>query len=84
MAADKAAVSFAADIRPLFRDVDIQHMSWFCDLSKYEDVRDNADDILDRITQTGPKMMPPANDGGPWPQAQIDLFRQWKDSGCAP
>lgn len=77
-------VSFAADIRGLFNDVDVQHMSWFCDLSKYEDVRDNADDILDRLTRTGHGMMPPSSSGGPWPPEQIELFRQWKDGGCAP
>jgi hypothetical protein len=84
MPADATPVSFAADIRRLFRDVDIQHMSWFCDLSKYEDVRDNADDILGRLMQTGRRQMPPSNAGGPWPQAQIELFRKWKDGGCAP
>ena len=31
-------VGFAADIRPLFTDVDIDHMSWFCDLAAYADV----------------------------------------------
>jgi hypothetical protein len=84
MTASTPSVSFAADIRPLFRDIDIQHMRFFCDLSKYEDVRDNVDDILDRLTQTGLRQMPPTNTGGPWPQPQIDLFRRWKDGGCAP
>jgi hypothetical protein len=84
MADPKPPVSFAADIRPLFTDIDIQHMSFFCDLSKFEDVRDNADDILDRLTQTGLRQMPPTSSGGPWPPEQIELFRQWKEGGCAP
>jgi hypothetical protein len=84
MAAPMPLISFAADIRPLFRDIDIQHMSWFCDLSKYEDARDNADDILDRLTQTGLRQMPPASAGGPWAAEKIELFRKWKDGGCAP
>jgi hypothetical protein len=84
MAATTPSVSFAEDIRGLFTDIDIQHMSWFCDLSKFEDVRDNADDILDRLTQTGHRQMPPASAGGPWPQEKIDIFRRWKDGGCAP
>jgi len=84
MAAGSPLVSFAADIWPLFRDIDIQHMAWFCDLSKYEDVRDNVDDILDRLTQTGRRQMPPVDAGGPWSQDRIDLFQRWKDGGCAP
>jgi hypothetical protein len=84
MAAEAPPVSFAAHIRPLFRDIDIQHMSWFCDLSKYEDVRANADDILDRLTQKGQRQMPADNAGGPWPPDQIELFRQWTDGGFAP
>jgi hypothetical protein len=79
-----ASVRFKNDIRRLFTDTDIQHMSWFCDLSKYEDVRDNADDILDRLTRTDLKQMPPTSADGPWPQEQIDLFRQWKEGGCLP
>jgi hypothetical protein len=78
------AVSFATDIRRLFTDTDISHMSWFCDLSKYEDVRDNADDILDRLTSSGRRLMPPANSGGPWSADKIALFQKWKDGGCAP
>jgi hypothetical protein len=78
------ALSFAIDIRPLFRDIDINHMSWFCDLSRYEDVRDNAEEILDRLTATGSRLMPPANAGGSWPADKIELFRQWKEGGCAP
>ncbi len=84
MPPDAQPVSFAADIRPLFRDIDVQHMAWFCDLSKYDDVRNNADDILDRLTKMGRRQMPPASAGGPWSQGQIELFRQWKNSGCAP
>jgi len=84
MAAAAPPVSFATHIRPLFRDIDVQHMSWFCDLSKYEDVRANADDILDRLSQKGRRQMPPDNAGGPWPPDQIELFQQWKDGGCAP
>ena len=78
------SVSFATDIRPLFTDIDIEHMSFFCDLSAYEDVRDNADEILRRLTATGLHQMPPTSAGGPWPPDKIALFKQWKDGGCAP
>jgi hypothetical protein len=75
-------VSFANDIRPLFRPIDIDHMSWFCDLSKYEDVRANAQDILDRLNGTGGQRMPPPASGGPWTPDKIALFQRWIDTGC--
>jgi hypothetical protein len=79
-----AAVSFAADIRPLFRPIDIEHMSFFCDLSKYEDVRDNAQEIRDRLNGVGGGLMPPKHAGGPWTAENIALFQKWIAGGCAP
>jgi hypothetical protein len=58
-------VSVAADIRPLFTDTDIDHMSFFCDLSNFDDVKVNADDILSRLNGTGGPLMPPVSAGGP-------------------
>jgi hypothetical protein len=43
------AVSFASQIRPLFTQTDIDHMSFFCDLSSYDDVKTNAQDIANRL-----------------------------------
>ena len=77
-------VSFAANIRPLFTDTDIDHMSFFCDLSNFDDVKVNADDILSRLNGTGGPLMPPVSAGGPWPQANIDLFQQWLQEGFEP
>jgi hypothetical protein len=37
--------SFAADIRPLFRDRDIQSMRFAFDLSSYDDVRTHGEAI---------------------------------------
>ena len=76
-------IGFAADIRPLFRSIDIQHMSWFCDLSRYEDVRDHAQEILQRLQGSGGAVMPPLASGGPWTAAQVKLFEQWVATGCA-
>jgi hypothetical protein len=79
--------SFVADIRPLFTDIDIDHMSWFCDLSAYEDVKANASEILDRLRGQGGNVMPPPpskGGKGPWPKEKIDLFQAWVDGGCAP
>src|SRR6266480_7132146 len=38
-------LSFARDIRPLFRDLDIQSMQSAFDLASYEDVRTNGEPI---------------------------------------
>ena len=40
------ATSFARDIRPLFREKDVNSMKKAFDLSSYDDVRDHADAIL--------------------------------------
>jgi hypothetical protein len=82
--APERPISFAADIRPLFRPLDIDHMAWFCDLASHEDVRKHAQDILDRLQPQGPDVMPPPDRGGPWNLGQIRLFEAWIDGGCAP
>ncbi|HET9157792.1 MAG TPA: hypothetical protein VFN91_14060 [Myxococcaceae bacterium] len=70
--------SFAKDIRPLFREKDINSMKNAFDLSSYDEVRANADAILGRVSDGS---MPC---DGPWPQAQVDLFRRWVDEGLKP
>ena len=81
------AVSFAADIKPLFTPTDIDHMSWFCDLTDYAAVKTNAQVILGRLTGKGGKVMPPppAKGGdGPWSAAKIATFQAWIDQGFPP
>jgi hypothetical protein len=73
---ESAAVGFARDIRPLFREKDVGSMQGSFDLSSYDDVRANADGILARVSDGS---MPC---DGAWPQEQVDLFRQWVDAGC--
>ena len=70
------APSFAADIRPLFRDMDVETMMDWFDLSSHDDVKANAALILERVEDGS---MP--CDGG-WSDEQIALFRAWKDGGC--
>lgn len=77
-------VSFSADIRPLFTDIDVDHMSFYCDLSNYGDVKANADDILGRLCGTSGPVMPPAATGGPWARDKIALFEQWIAGGLQP
>ncbi len=76
--------SFASDIRPLFRDVDVEHMNDFgLDLSSHQEVRDSSAEILRRVQESGPSRMPPPPDP-PWTAAQVALFKQWIDEGCPP
>ncbi len=72
------APSFAADIRPLFREEDVDSMSFAFDLRSYEDVRDNAEEIYERLTDGS---MPCDS---PWPEADVERFRAWIDGGLAP
>jgi hypothetical protein len=69
---------FASDIRPLFRDKDIEEMRFAFDLSLYDDVKVNAASILERVS-----------DGSmpcdvPWSTEQIDLFSHWIEEGYSP
>jgi hypothetical protein len=80
-------VSFAADIKPLFRAIDISHMKSFgVELDDYTYMSDpsNANSVLATLTpQNGePPSMPP---GGPyWTAAQLALFAQWQKDGYQP
>jgi CDGSH-type Zn-finger protein/truncated hemoglobin YjbI len=71
-------VSFERHIKPLFRASDRQSMSFAFDLWSYQDVREHADAILDRI-RAG--TMPC---DGAWPPARIDALQRWADTGQAP
>jgi hypothetical protein len=69
------ALSFEADIKPLFRERDRESMEFAFDLWAHDDVSDYADAILDRL-EAG--TMPC---DGAWPKGQVDLFRRWIDGG---
>ena len=68
-------VSFAQDIRPLFRDKDVHSMARAFDLSSYDEVRARADAIHGQL-EAG--TMPC---DGTWPADKIALFKQWMDEG---
>jgi hypothetical protein len=73
------AISFATDIRPLFRQKDIVSMKNFgFDLSSYDDVSARADGILARL-QAGDM---PCD--GAWPPANVKLFSDWVGAGKQP
>ena len=74
------ALSFAKDIRPLFRDdPDVEAMKPFgLDLSSYSDVQAQAEGIHARLVDGSM----PCDE--PWSKEQIALFKQWMDEGMAP
>jgi hypothetical protein len=63
--------SFAKDIKPLFREKDRNSMRGRFDLWSYQDVRENANAILD-VLRAG--TMPC---DGPWSSEDIDRFAGW-------
>ena len=70
------ALSFAHDIRPLFRTKDIECMRDFgFDLGKLSDVRMRSADIYARLSG---KSMP---EDGPWSDDKIRLFKEWMEEG---
>jgi len=74
------ALSFANDIRPLFRespDVDTMKRMGL-DLWSYEDVKEKATGIHARLEDG---TMPC---DGAWPDEQLSLFKRWMDEGMAP
>jgi hypothetical protein len=65
------------DIKGLFNDADISHMKRRgLDLSNFQDVKANAQGILDAVYSGF--MPPPPNR---WPQFKVDTFKQWTDAG---
>ena len=71
-------ISFAKDIKPLFRAKDVNAMKKLFDLSRYEDVQSYAAGILQKLTEGS---MPC---DGAWPEEQVDLFRRWVEDGRKP
>jgi hypothetical protein len=68
-------VTFVRDIRPLFRDRDVQSMAFSFDLASYDDVRANADAIYARLEDGS---MPC---DGAWPEEDVRRFQAWIDAG---
>jgi hypothetical protein len=73
---EQAGIGFEHDIRPLFREKDVESMSSAFDLSSYDDVRANAERILAKVSDGS---MPC---DGRWPADRVALFRTWVDAGC--
>jgi len=74
------ALSFAKDIRPLFRDTpDVDSMKDYgLDLSSYADVKGKAQAIYSTLLNGS---MPC---DGAWPKERVATFKRWMDEGMAP
>jgi hypothetical protein len=68
-------VSFAAHVKPLFREHDRTSMTFALDLWLAADVQAHAADILQRLRDG---TMPC---DGAWPPEKIEVFRRWAESG---
>lgn len=71
-------VSFARDLLPLFRELDIDQMAHFFDLSDHADVCEYAEAIYERLADGSM----PCDE--PWSDADVALFRRWIDEGRNP
>jgi Ferritin-like len=76
--------SFARDVVPMFRPVDIQHMrARGLDLTDFDAVRSRATLISKRLKGIGGRPMPPPPDA-PLTAAQIERFDTWIAEGFPP
>jgi hypothetical protein len=71
-------IGFERDIKPLFRESDRADMDFVFDLWSYDDVRANANRILERITDG---TMPC---DAPWDELKVARFRLWAEEGYKP
>ncbi|HXW51084.1 MAG TPA: hypothetical protein VEJ41_03760 [Candidatus Acidoferrales bacterium] len=76
-------LSFERDIRPMFTDMDVEHMEAYgMDLSKRDEVAQHAVGIYAAVKE---KTMPPANVGEPqWTDEMCAKFKEWQNQGCPP
>jgi len=72
------ALSFVRDIKPLFRASDRDEMEWAFDLWRQDDVSTAADRILERLSEGSM----PCDE--PWPEQDVEKFRQWVAEGTPP
>ncbi|MBV8218199.1 MAG: CDGSH iron-sulfur domain-containing protein, partial [Solirubrobacterales bacterium] len=70
-------VGFDQHIKPLFRERDRKSMKFAFDLWSYDDVRNNAQAILERV-KAG--TMPC---DGAWPGEWVEVFERWAQSGMS-
>jgi hypothetical protein len=81
-------ISFATDILPMFRQVDIDHMKPmgvllddYDYMSSAENDHQNAQNVSDFLTGKKKPQMPP---GSPWTAEQLATYAQWMADGYQP
>lgn len=70
------SASYETDIKPLFREKDQKRMEFAFDLWSYNDVKENAQGILERLEDGD---MPC---DGAWSPEQISKFKAWVEAGA--
>jgi hypothetical protein len=70
-----SSVGFERDVKPLFRERDRSSMIRSFDLWNYDDVRANADAILDRVSDGS---MPCDEE---WTPEHVGVLQSWIDAG---
>jgi hypothetical protein len=74
-----APLSFAKDIRPMFTQLDVDHMMALMDLSSRDSVFQNADTIYGVVSSGS---MPPQSSGEPaWTPEMCAAFKEWQAQG---
>jgi hypothetical protein len=78
---------FEIHIRPMFRSLDREHMSFALNLWKYFEAPPAQQEqfyrqVLNRLKAADPGVvMPPPDEGGPWPPEWLALFERWINEG---
>ncbi len=73
------ALSFAANIRPMFSDMDVDHMMKAMNLGNRESVYEHAEAIYDAVSSGH---MPPSASGEPrWTAEMCARFKGWWEQG---
>jgi hypothetical protein len=75
------AISYQNDVKPMFTQLDRDHMLKWFDLWKYDDVKAHADAIHDNVASG---KMPPPGVEPRWSPDKVQRFKQWVQDGCLP
>lgn len=75
------AISYQSDIKPMFSQLDRDHMLKWFDLWNYGDVKAHADAIHGMVASG---KMPPPGVEPRWSADKVQTFKQWVQDGCLP
>ncbi|HEY1655071.1 MAG TPA: hypothetical protein VGF86_08170 [Candidatus Tumulicola sp.] len=79
---DSDGPTFQNDIRPMFTQIDVDHMrDYGIDLSSRDDVEKHGEAIYQTVTGG---TMPPPGTGERWTSEMCERFKRWRDGGCRP